>query len=59
MLDSILKPISGKKTYIISGLMLVFAISGLITGQLQQQDAVALILQALGLSALRAGVASK
>lgn len=59
MLNSILTLIQGKKTYIISVLMIVFAISGLVTGQIDNEQAIALILNALGLSALRAGVASK
>lgn len=49
----------GKKTYAIAILMLVFAITGFITQKLDQEQAIAIILQALGFSALRAGVASK
>ena len=52
---------SGKKTYIIAGLMVVVALINLISGdisliQFVQDPNLILILQALGISFLRAGV---
>jgi len=44
---------SGKKTYTIAILLLVFAIAGFTTGQLDQDQAVLIILNAFGLGGLR------
>ena len=49
--------LEGKKTYLISLALLSFAVLGLLLGQLDQIKAVELILEALGLAALRSGMA--
>jgi hypothetical protein len=48
--------LSGYKTYIVAGLLLAHAVTGYVTGEMPQGDAVTLILEALGLGGLRAGV---
>lgn len=50
--------LSGYKTYIVAAALIVHAITGFVTGEMPQQEAVTLILEALGLGGLRAGVAS-
>lgn len=47
----------GRKTYLVSLLMLVFSFLGYFLGELQPIDAGRLVLEALGLAGLRAGVA--
>lgn len=47
----------GKKTYLVSAAMLCYAAGGWVLGHLDANAASELALQALGLSALRAGVA--
>ena len=51
-----LQSISGKKTYIMAGLTILYAGAGYWTGNLDFNTAVQMILGAGGLSALRAGV---
>jgi hypothetical protein len=48
--------LSGYKTYIVAGLLLAHAITGYVTGEMPQGEAVTLILEAGGLAGLRAGV---
>ena len=49
--------LSGRKTYLVSLLMLAFSFLGYFLGELQPADAGRLLLEALGLAGLRAGVA--
>lgn len=51
--------LSGRKTHLVAVAMVLFAVLGLVTGQLEQAEAVRLILEGSGLSALRAGVAKR
>ena len=48
--------LKGKKTYLVALALVVFAITGVATGNLTTEQAVALVLNGLGLGALRAGV---
>jgi len=49
--------LQGKKTYIIVVATLCYAIGGVIAGYISLNECIALILGALGLAGLRAGVA--
>lgn len=53
MKDLIVDMLKGKKTYIISAMMAVYALLGAYLGQLDGAEMNRLILEALGLSALR------
>lgn len=44
---------NGKKTYAAATLMVVYAVSGVILGHLEQEQAVQLILEALAIAGLR------
>lgn len=55
-MEKLLNQLSGKKTYLVSFALVVFAVTGVITGNLTSDQAVALVLNGLGLGALRAGV---
>jgi hypothetical protein len=48
--------LKGKKTYIISGLMLTYALAGYLTGLLPVDEAIRIGLEALGFSTIRAGI---
>jgi hypothetical protein len=48
--------LEGKKTYIVSFVTIVYAVTGLIIGQVTQEAAIILILGACGLGALRNAV---
>lgn len=48
--------LKGKKTYIISILAVVYAVSGYILGYIELQNAIQLIIGSLGISALRHGI---
>ena len=48
--------LEGKKTYIVALVTIVYAVTGLIIGQVTQEAAIALILGSLGVSALRNAV---
>ncbi len=50
--------LKGRKTYVVAALMIVYAAIGMVLGQIDQDSAVRLILEALGLSALRAGISN-
>ena len=52
-----LEKLSGKKTYLLSAALALYALLGLITGQLDQGKAIELFLQSGIFSAIRAGVA--
>lgn len=54
--ESFIDSLSGKKTYIIAGLMVIYAVSGYLLNDLSQAQAMSLILQALAISGLRNGV---
>ena len=49
--------INGKKTYISAGLLVLFAIIGLVLGRLPEQEAIKLIIEAMGLASIRHGIA--
>lgn len=48
--------LAGKRTYVVSGAMIVFALSGLLTDQLPYDRAMELIFTALGFTFLRKAV---
>lgn len=48
--------LKGKKTYLVALALIVFAITGVITGNLTADQAFVLVLNGLGLGALRSGV---
>lgn len=56
MLKKVISEFQGKKTYIVALALIAYAVLGVYTGQLSQSDAVALVLNGLGLGALRAGI---
>ena len=56
LLATIKDTLSGKKTYLTSFFMIVFAVSGLVTHNISTDMGINMILTALGLSSLRAGV---
>lgn len=51
--------LQGKRTYITAVAMIIYAVLGVYLKYMQSTDAVTLILQALGISALRAGIAKQ
>lgn len=51
--------LSGRKTYITAVAMIIYAVLGVYLKYMQSTDAITLILQALGISALRAGIAKQ
>ena len=51
--------LAGKKTHIVAGATVLYAILGVALGYVDQDTAIQLIATALGFSALRAGVAGK
>lgn len=52
----IIAELQGKKTYIVALALIAYAIFGVYTGQLSQDQAVQVVLNGLGLSALRASI---
>ncbi len=52
-----LSKISGKKTYLVVGGAIIYAVLGWYIGDLSSQEAVKLVMGFLGLGTLRAGVA--
>lgn len=50
--------LAGKKTYIVAVALVIYAIAGVVSGQLTQPDAVTLVLNGLGLGALRSALNS-
>ena len=52
----IISELQGKKTYIVALALVIYAVIGVYTGQLSQDQAITLVLNGLGLGALRAGV---
>lgn len=49
--------LSGKKTYLASAALALFAVLGFFTGQLDQAKAIELLIESGALAALRAGIA--
>ena len=49
----------GKKTYVVAVLMIVYAIAGYFLGNLDTNAAGTVLLQGLGLAALRHGISNK
>jgi len=56
LLQKVRSSVAGQKTYIVGALMILYAASGFILGQLTTDDTVRLILEGCGLCFLRAGV---
>lgn len=56
-MSSIIAFLLGKKTYIVAGVTILYAVTQHWTGVLTFDQMIQMILAALGLSALRAGVA--
>jgi len=52
----ILEKLRGRKTYLLAAVTVLYAVSGLILGQIEQEKAIELILGALTVSALRNGM---
>ena len=48
--------LQGKKTYIIMGASIAWAVSSVILGKMEAQEAIGVILAALGMGGLRAGM---
>jgi hypothetical protein len=55
-MKKIVNELQGKKTYIVAAALVVYAVAGVYTGQLTQDAAITLVLNGLGLGALRAGI---
>ena len=51
--------IQGKKTYIVAGLMCIYAVVGYFLGKETPDELVKMILEALAVAGLRAGIAKK
>lgn len=51
--------LSGRKTYIIAGAMIVYSALGIYLKYMNATDAITLILQALGIAGLRLGIAKQ
>lgn len=49
--------LSGKKTYLLAALGIIYAVSGFLTGNIEGQAALELIWAALTASTIRAGIA--
>lgn len=56
--QSFLAYLSGKKTYTVAGMMIVYAVLGWSLHQFDQTTALYFIFNALGISGLRSGIAS-
>lgn len=54
--DSFIDSLSGYKTYIVAGLMVLYAISGFLLNDLSQAQAMTILLNALGIAGLRNGI---
>jgi hypothetical protein len=52
----IVTELQGKKSYIVACAIVAYALLGVYTGQLTQQEAVVLVFNGLGLGALRASI---
>lgn len=48
--------LSGKKTYVVAAVLVVYAVTGFLSGHMGAEEAVRTILEGLGLGFLRAGV---
>ncbi len=47
---------TGKKTYLVALATILYALTGVITGHMDSQTAIQMVLAALGMSALRNGI---
>lgn len=56
MIKKVISELQGKKTYCVALALVCYAVFGVYTGQLTQDAAVTLVLNGLGLGALRAGI---
>ena len=54
--DKMREYFKGKKTYLIAFALVVYAISGVVAGQINPNEAILVVLNGLGLGAVRAGV---
>ena len=48
--------LDGKKTYIVAACLVIFAITGVVTGNLTFDQAFVIVMNGLGLGSLRAGI---
>lgn len=55
-MSNIIGALDGKKTYIVAGLTILYAIVGLLIGQLQVSQAIELILAGLGGIGIRSAI---
>lgn len=55
-MSNIIGTLDGKKTYIVAGLTILYAIVGLLIGQLQVSQAIELILAGLGGIGIRSAI---
>lgn len=51
-----LKALSGRKTYLVSAALIVYAITAVYLGKMGTEEALLVVLNGLGLGALRAGM---
>ena len=51
------EPLPGKKTYLVAGAMILYAVLGLVLGYTEPDAAITLVLEALALAGLRLAVA--
>ncbi len=58
-MEKVSKLLDGKKTFLVCGLMVVYALLGLFLGDMGQQEAVKLLLEAGALAGLRVGINKK
>lgn len=56
MIKKVITEFQGKKTYCVALALICYAVLGVYTGQFSQTEAVTLVLNGLGLGALRAGI---
>jgi len=50
-------PLSGKKTFLVAGAMIAYAIGGMVLGYVEPSEGVPLVMEALAIAALRLGIA--
>lgn len=56
MVKEVSKSLSGKKTYTVGLAMIAYAVAGMVLGYTDANDAIEMLLQGLGVIALRLGV---
>ena len=58
-MNNLISWLEGKKTYIVAGLAVTYAISGFLTGHIDQQGAIEMILAAVGGMTMRSAIEKK